>query len=398
MMSDDVSHDSLAGRPRHGSARDGGRSATSLIRALLNAIAAGGEPVVSSAADPDDLRRNCLVPLFRTLSKASDSRFAQWGIPWQGDVLMARLLYQSQADLLRALLARLPDGVPPLVLLKGMSVAPTLYPRPYCRPMRDMDMLIERPFVDAVETALRALGFEQRSTHDRSYYARMHHTMPFVHPDRNIWVEVHTRLFPPASVLSSLPVFQPESFFAQARLAGFGEQPIRLLSPELQFLYLIGHWAEAFRDVGGVIGILDCLLLLQKHPDLDWHWIQAQLEHPQLAEYVWLMMALLEGNGWWAFPSAFRAAVRRRLRAGYPWVVLAQRWMCEAYYLDGRVPGRVLTWNNLATLWNTLRLDGPPWRRILRVPVHLLFPPDRTDRLRPGLLLARLGRFLFPRG
>lgn len=388
---------SLAGSRRDVVARIGERPSPSPIRALLGAIATGHEPVISSSADPEHLRRNCLVPLYRTLADKSDVWFEQRGIPWQGDVLTARLLYQSQADALHDLLARLPDNVPPLVLLKGMSVAQTFYPYAHCRPMRDMDVLIERPFLEPVETALRELGFVQRSTHDHAFYERMHHTMPFVHPDWGVWVEVHTDLFAPASPLSRLPVFRAESVFTSARPARFAGHPVRLLQPELQFLYLIGHWAEDFRDVGGVVGILDCLLLLQKHPDLNWAWVRTQLESPQLAEYVWLMMQLLEENGWWSFMPSFRAAVRQRIRPGYARMATVQRLMCEAYYIDGRLPGRVLTLNNLGTIWNTLRLDCAPWQRVLRLPVHLLFPPGRSDRYHPRFWLARLGRFLFSR-
>jgi len=389
-------HDPTGAR-RDIAAYEAGRPLTSPIRALLDVITKGIEPEAVTPADLACLRRNCLLPLYRMVTRGADDWFDQVGIPWQGDVLMAKLLYQSQAELLRDLLARLPNTVPPVVLLKGMSFAQTLYPSPYSRPMRDMDILIERPFVEVVESVLRELGFEQRSTHDQSYYDEMHHTMPFVHPERNVWVEVHTRLFPPASPLSSLSVFEVDSVFAQTRLERFGDEPIRLLSAELQFLYLIGHWSETFHDVGGIIGILDCLFLLQKHPDLDWYWILSRLSDPQLAEYVWLMMTLLQENGWWSFDPDFRTAVRKQLRPGYPVVAAVQRRICEAYYVDGRMPGRVLTLSNLATLWNTLRLDCSPWLRILQVPVNFLFPPDRTERFRPGFLWSRFRRFLFSR-
>jgi hypothetical protein len=53
-----------------------------------------------------------------------------------------------------------------------------------------------------------------------------------------------------------------------------------------------------------------------------------------------------------------------------------------------RPEGRLFTEPNLSSVWDTLLQGGPAHSNLLRVPMALLFPPNRDDRFTP-LLAAR---------
>ena len=137
----------------------------------------------------------------------------------------------------------------PLILLKGISIADQYYPEPHLRPMRDIDLLVRSESVSSVESALEKLGYVRRSKSGlpSPFFEAHHHSMPFMHPRRNVWVEIHDRLFRPATLLGNSDVFGIDRLAKEARPSEFKNRRVNRLSPELQLAIslLIGPGTSA---------------------------------------------------------------------------------------------------------------------------------------------------------
>jgi Uncharacterised nucleotidyltransferase len=128
----------------------------------------------------------------------------------QGTALAARLLMAEQWAAMSEILGACRGRVPPVTLLKGISISEQYYPLPHLRLMRDLDVLVDEAALPTVESILSTLGYRQQSHLPPTFYATHHHSMPFVHPARGLWVEVHRGLFPPASRLGTDRLFSRE--------------------------------------------------------------------------------------------------------------------------------------------------------------------------------------------
>jgi hypothetical protein len=149
-----------------------------------------------------------------------------------------------------------------LTLLKGISICCEYYPAPHLRAMRDLDVLVERGDFATINSLLTKLGYRQRYKHLTKFYEHHHHDMPWFHPQKGIWVEVHRGLFPPDSRLGKSAPFSASNIRAELKLSHFEGREVMLLSPELQIMYTASHWAQELHCEGGVFGFLDIICLL----------------------------------------------------------------------------------------------------------------------------------------
>jgi hypothetical protein len=60
--------------------------------------------------------------------------------------------------------------VPPLTLLKGISLCEQHYPEPHLRTTGDIDALVDAAAVPELEARLVGLGYRPRSTYPREFY------------------------------------------------------------------------------------------------------------------------------------------------------------------------------------------------------------------------------------
>jgi hypothetical protein len=114
-----------------------------------------------------------------------------------------------------------------------------------------------------MEAVLSALGYQQQSHLPSTFYATHHHSMPFIHPTRRLWVEVHRGLFPPSSRLGADRLFGREALEQHRQPSIFQGYEVFRLSPEWQLLYIASHWAFAFHAIG-VSRLVDVIYLLQR--------------------------------------------------------------------------------------------------------------------------------------
>ena len=119
--------------------------------------------------------------------------------------------------------------------------------------MRDLDVLVDPKDQREVEGVLLGMGFYQRSVNSQAFHAAHHRSMPFYHSKRDVWVEVHSGLFPLTRKLGHMPVFSLDNVKAQSKLSSFNDVPVMRLSPELQIVYTASHRALELRRAGGVL-------------------------------------------------------------------------------------------------------------------------------------------------
>jgi hypothetical protein len=147
------------------------------------------------------------------------------------------------------------------------------------------------------------------------------------------------------------------------------------LSDELQVVYIASHWAGQFSVIGGMIAMLDLIYLLRRAADaLHWGRILAWLHDASTATPLYLLLSYLHRHDVITLPSDVLHAlfVRQRVFGSLNYTILCR--LIHRYIVEGRSFGRVRSFRNLAILWNTLLLPGPPLRNLTLVPWNVCVP------------------------
>lgn len=260
-----------------------------------------------------------------------------------------------------------------LTLLKGISVCDQYYPEPHLRPMRDIDFLVQDAHLPSVESLLLKLGYRQQSKRPPEFFEKHHHTMPFFHPQKGIWVEVHRRLFSPKSGIGVDKVFSLENIETHLRPSEFQGRKVTRLSDELQTIYIVSHWARAFYVVGGMIAMLDTIYLLNNTKDmLRWEQILDWAKDSSVSTYLYVMLTYLDQYKLIdCSPEILHELFLRQKSFGNLNLKIVHI-LIDQYLVDGRTFGRMLNRRNLRILWRTLLLPGPPFRNLMLIPWNLL--------------------------
>jgi hypothetical protein len=315
----------------------------------------------------------------------------QWPL-LQGADLTAKVLaaeqFEATADIIDACHAR----VPPLTLLKGISICEEHYPSPHLRPMRDIDLLVPEAAVPDVEAILFGLGYRPSPDEPVELYRDHHHTVPLVHPRTGIWVEVHRRLSPSRHWPSAGDAFDPEYVSSKIRPSIFRGRPVNRLSGELQVPYIASHWAlssKLIRGVGGMIAMLDLIYLLKRTPQLRWEEILTRVDGSVAAAHLELLLGYLHRYGLIEIPADVIRLLARRQRCFGRGGRVILHGIIDRYVVEGRAYGGLMTARNIEIAWKTLLRPGSPLGNLVRVPWNLLsyrlWPEDARSPVAPTI-------------
>lgn len=271
-----------------------------------------------------------------------------------------------------------------LTLLKGISIFEQHYPKPYLRPMRDIDCLVEQCAFSSVESTLLKLGYQQRSGRPASFYKQHNHGIPLFDPRRGIWIEIHTGLFPTKAPVGNDKVFTRRNIASELRSSVFQGREVNRLSNELQIVYTSSHWAwtlaYSFDGIGGMIPMLDTIYLLKNADVINWARVFSWLQDSVSSTYLYIMLTYLDKYGVIAVDREILDKLSLMQRAlGGPGLRCMHR-LIDDYIADGKCPDRFRTPNNLRIVWATLLSSRSPTRNLLSLPWNLLFPPGSSDR------------------
>jgi hypothetical protein len=314
-----------------------------------------------------------LGPLLRELTPATSAltRSPAWPAVIGAD-LTARMQSAAQLDALEQIVEACAKRLPPLTLLKGISSCTAHYAAPHLRPMGDVDILVEPECIADADRIVRELGYEpRRSSTD---YRDHHHLAPLVHPETDVWIELHHALFPRRTALGSDAVFSAASVLAERRPGSFRGRRVYHLSPELQLVYVPAHWGQSLKLLVGPAGLrsmLDTMLILRRAPSLRWPTILEWLDGAVATGPVYLMLAYLDARGLATLDPQILEAIRRRQRAfGIAGTRVAFR-LLDRYIFEARPPGRLAGDRVLALMWTGLLQHGGSWRKVLAMTSRL---------------------------
>ena len=155
-----------------------------------------------------------------------------------------------EAEVARRALA--PLGVP-VVLLKGTAYAAAGLAAGQGRSIGDLDLLVRRDDLPAVEAALLGAGWEwvKADAYDDAYYRRwMHELPPLVHAERDRMADVHHTILPP----TARPTPDAAALIADAVSLGNG---LSVLSPEDMIVHSAAHLFADGDLAGGLRNLWD---------------------------------------------------------------------------------------------------------------------------------------------
>jgi hypothetical protein len=137
----------------------------------------------------------------------------------------------------------LEEGGVPVAVLKGAELALRIYGRLGIRQSVDVDLLISAESIDAASHQLESDGYrriEPAQDVEQRLLARhvlVHKDFVFVHPARDVVIELHWRLF-------QNPFLFPRSAIRERDTMLMGGRKVSVLPRELELLYLCVHGAE----------------------------------------------------------------------------------------------------------------------------------------------------------
>ncbi len=268
-----------------------------------------------------------------------------------------------EAEMTRRALA--PLGVP-VILLKGTAYAAAgLDPAPG-RQIGDLDILVPRDRINAVEAALRGHGWEwvKQDDYDDAYYRRwMHELPPLVHSERDRMIDVHHTILP----LTARPTPDAAAMIADA--VPIGDSGLMMLSREDMICHAAAHLIADGDLAGGLRNLWDIDRLLRQFasdaPDV-WDRLATRANHHDLGSAVARAVRLAHRIYATPIPNDWHKGARsdavfvRRLLARNGWGQETHGVNRFAFYVRShllRMPLRQLL-PHLATKWRKRGLGG----------------------------------------
>ena len=307
--------------------------------------------------------------------------------------LVAKLTIAETLDALEEILSASQDISQEITLLKGVSICQRHYPKPHLRTMGDIDLLVPQAKQEPLESLLSKLGYRQQSSRPAEFYRTHHHSMPYFHPARHMWVEVHTALLS-HRIVATDPVFSSNHIASQIVPTTFRGYKTNRLSDELEVIYIAAHWAlERKCFAGSAIPLVDMMYLILKHGHgLNWDQLLVSIKGSAVSTHLFLMLGFLNKHKVIPLPQGLLERLAGIL--SYPLGVneAILHALIDRYSMRGEAFGKISTVANVAILWETLLRQGPAWKNLMRVPASILFPPMEPRRFSLPFQLARISR------
>jgi len=285
-----------------------------------------------------------------------------------------------------------------IILLKGISTSIWLYPKPYMRTMGDIDLLVSEENQPKLEKLCTELGYSQKSDEPSSFYENLHHSMPFYHPKKNVWIEVHTSLFPTSSPLSKESIFIKENTKANVLHRKHEGYNVAHLDISLQLVYTCAHWAHEHNWSKGIIRIIDILYIINNTEQIiNWEKIYLWLnDSPVSANYLYLILSFFHKNELVNLSDEILNKVKEHTKGLNDFNIRLLHCLIETYLFKGRSFGKLLSISNTTIIWNALlRPTNYPVINLLSIPWKILFPPQNPKRFSISFQISRIKHLLY---
>ncbi|MBQ8546292.1 MAG: nucleotidyltransferase family protein [Clostridia bacterium] len=245
----------------------------SLIKSSLD----GTPPSISDTLDLEVLykfsQKMQITPLlYYGVEKTPNAFDTIYGKRFLKSEIVYSYLCQKQSEQINVLKREFDKEKIDYMLLKG-SIIREYYPNVDMRLMSDADILIRKEqFKKKIKPLMKKLGYVDVLESDHEY----------VFTKDGFQIELHKRL---------IPSYNKDyyAYFGDGwRLARKkdGDNSEYEMTSEDNFVYMFTHYAKHYRDAGiGIKHITDFYVFLKKYKDLDWIYINQELESLQLLEF-----------------------------------------------------------------------------------------------------------------
>ena len=265
----------------------------------------------------------------------------------RADAARTRVQALWEADMAQRALA--PLGVP-VVLLKGTAFHAAGLDAAKGRSVGDLDILVPRASIEAVEQALLGAGWERLKPaegYDDFYYREwMHELPPLIHRERDQMIDVHHTILP----LTARRTPDAAALIADSRPLANG---LRVLAPEDMIVHAAAHLIADGDMAGGLRNLWDIDRLLRQFARDNGFWLRLEerAKRHQLTEAV-ARAARLSAQLFatpvpvrWQRPQGLDWLFRRRLLARDGWGQQLAAGTRFGFYLRGhamRMPPAML--------------------------------------------------------
>lgn len=269
----------------------------------------------------------------------------------------------------------------PVVLLKGAAYLMADYTTARGRLFADIDLMVPKTHIEAVEGALFAAGWicdEQDAYNQRYYREWMHEIPPLRHVQRNSYIDLHHTITPPTSR------FHVDGAVLCRQVKPLKGYPgLSVLAPEDMVLHSAVHLFQEGEFGHGLRDLLDLLDLLQQFSSQPMFWPSLLDRAQELDLGIPLYHAVFHITRLWGNPVP--DSLRARIDAMGPSMLARglMAWMLDLA-LKPDHPSCDTRWTGLARWLLYVRSHA------LRMPVRLMVPhllrkawmrrfPDKTS-------------------
>jgi hypothetical protein len=310
----------------------------------------------------------------------------------QGADLTAKVIHANRVEAAAEVIELCASLGVTVMPLKGISISEQHYRAPHHRPMTDIDFLaLGRPY-DEIEAAFLQRGYELSSI---DMGADPAHGRPLRDPHRNVWVEIHTSIFPLASPLQRHPVFAQPMDRAVAVDSDFSGRAVLRLRDEAQLLYVAAYWSRDLSmqsiDPTFIMPLLDAIVLLgASGTTIKLEQLDCWLGDDQATASLYLLLSCLSRHELVSLPAGLLTTLAERQTI----VGRAENWIIQSlidrYLLGGRSLQLIHSWH----AWANLLGPGARYAKSVLLPWRIAFPPSYPQRFDLSAQAQRITRLV----
>lgn len=203
-------------------------------------------------------------------------------------------------------LKSLTDNRLPVIALKGLSLAKSIYGDIALRPMVDMDLLVKEEDLVRAGRILLTLGYKQDFPAWENTLKIIHHLPPFAN-NRGTIIELHWNI-----VIPNRPIkVDLDGLWERACLIKVDNVEVRALSPEDLFFHLCIHACDNLETGLDLIPLCDIAGLIKTSADkIDWQVLIERATRWGGQKCVYLMLLLVQELLGAAAPENIMSAIK----------------------------------------------------------------------------------------
>jgi hypothetical protein len=284
----------------------------------------------------------------------------------------------------RGLFAHFATRKIPVVILKGVLFAETIYRDPYYKKMNDVDILIRKQDLDAIYDIYEEMRYfsavELVGGSPRKQERFSHHAPPFFSRDLKLMVGTHWGLITPLAPYT----IDYDAIWSRVVDVGFYGQPAKSMAPEDNLHHLCVHlpyYKCGLRELADIYNLV-------RHHAIDWDLFAGEVGKAKSENLVYHALSLAQRVC--PIPAVQAAIARAQPKTSYYFRRDADH-KCAS--LSRLLRGRSTHMSTIEKAYsdlNTTRAPIEKWRAYGRIWRGMLFPP-REDVLKMNALETASG-------